>query len=98
MWVRAFVLGWNMHTKVEARSYDFTAMVPLQVYKSEEEFLNKFSKILIGGGVYDKKDLNRFNSLKAKIYGSYGMTETITHIAIKEIFPLGPKYITVYQE
>lgn len=91
MWVRAFVLGWNMHTEVEARSYDFTAMVPLQVYKSEEDFLNKFSKILIGGGVYDKKDLNRFNSLKTKIYGSYGMTETITHIAIREIFPLATK-------
>jgi len=92
MWVRALVLGWNLYLEDELNHYDFSAMVPLQVYKREEKDLNRFQTILIGGGVYDLNDLNRFVNLKTRIYASYGMTETITHIAIMQLAPVKEEF------
>ena len=88
MWVRALVLGWDLYLNDELTHYDFSAMVPLQVYKRGEKDLNRFQIILIGGGVYDLNDLKRFNNLQSKFYASYGMTETITHVALREIHPV----------
>ncbi len=88
MWVRALELGWEVTLDLSKdRSYDFTALVPLQVYQMNEEQLNQFDKILIGGGVFRTSYLKQFNNLNAKIFSSYGMTETISHIAIQSLYP-----------
>lgn len=92
MWVRAMVLGWDLH-HIEATSFplknleknfDFAAMVPLQVHNSLED-LFRIKKILIGGSQIPKLLLENLKPQKNEIYLSYGMTETITHIAVSPI-------------
>lgn len=88
MWVRALELGWEVYLNCsKGLFFDFTALVPLQVYKMNEEQLNQFDQILIGGGVFRTAYLKQFKNLKAKIFSSYGMTETISHIAIQSLYP-----------
>ncbi len=95
MWVRALELGWDVYLKLsKGFSYDFTALVPLQVYKMDEVQLNQFDQILIGGGAFRLEYLNQFQNLKSKVFSSYGMTETISHIAIQTVYP---EYRSYYQ-
>ena len=92
MLVRAMVLGWKLdivgasHTPLKSieKSYDFSAMVPLQVYNSLDE-LYKIKKLIIGGGVVSKELEIKLQSIKTEVYATYGMTETITHIAVRRL-------------
>jgi len=92
MLVRAMVLGWNLDV-VEAVSnplsrtdkrYDFCAMVPMQAAASLQQ-LNSINTLIIGGGVISKSLRGQIQYLKTNVYATYGMTETITHIAAKKI-------------
>lgn len=94
MWVRSFILGLEMKF-VEPNSnplkdidekFDFCAMVPLQAKNSLDKLKQKKIKKLIIGGVKVHKALEQeLVKLPMKIYETYGMTETITHIAAKRI-------------
>ncbi len=93
MLIRAMVLGWELDvTEVtslplrKGKKYDFVAMVPLQVQKSIAD-LHKAKITLVGGGAVSKNLLDKFKGIPSKIYQSYGMTETITHIAVRELHP-----------
>jgi O-succinylbenzoic acid--CoA ligase len=100
MLVRSMVLGWNLDV-VEAsssplknnKSYNFVAMVPMQVQKSILD-LHKAKIILIGGGEVSQKLIETFSNIKSKIFQSYGMTETVTHIAVREIHPNFSEFYT----
>ncbi|NOQ92332.1 MAG: AMP-binding protein, partial [Flavobacteriaceae bacterium] len=92
MLVRAMVLGWSLDI-VEPNSnplstikkeYDFSAMVPLQVFNSIDNIF-KIKTLIVGGGVVSNELQLKIVDLPTKIYATYGMTETITHIAIKPI-------------
>jgi O-succinylbenzoic acid--CoA ligase len=66
---------------------DFAALVPIQLEQLFEANLqNKFRKIIIGGSPLP---LNLSEKIKSnhigKAWETYGMTETITHVAIYEI-------------
>ena len=65
---------------------DFAAMVPLQFKNSISE-LNKerIRKLLVGGGTIDRSLEDNIRNVSTEVYSSYGMTETITHIAIKKL-------------
>jgi O-succinylbenzoic acid--CoA ligase len=94
MWVRSFILGLDMKF-VEPNSnplakidecFDFCAMVPLQAKNSLVNLKQKQIKKLIIGGVRIHKALEEeLMKLPIAIYETYGMTETITHIAAKKI-------------
>ena len=94
MWVRSFILGLDMKF-VEPTSnpldkmdenFDFCAMVPLQAKNSLTKLKKKRIKKLIIGGVTIHKALEKdLVKLPMEIYETYGMTETITHIAAKKI-------------
>jgi O-succinylbenzoic acid--CoA ligase len=94
MWVRSFILGLEMKF-VEPNSnplkgidekFDFCAMVPLQAKNSLDKLKQKKIKKLIIGGVKVHKALEQqLVKLPMEIYETYGMTETITHIAAKRI-------------
>jgi O-succinylbenzoic acid--CoA ligase len=94
MFVRSFILGLEMKF-VEPTSdplknideeFDFCAMVPLQAKNSLEKLKTKQIKKLIIGGVKVHKALEQeLVKLPMEIYETYGMTETITHIAAKRI-------------
>lgn len=102
MLVRAMVLGWQLDV-VSPRSnplerlkkqYDFCAMVPMQVYYSFDD-LDKIKKLLIGGGVIPKAFESKLQTIKTKVFASFGMTETITHIAVKRVNGESEKSYTV---
>lgn len=92
MIVRALILGWHLDF-VEPSStplisihqqYDFSAMVPLQVHNSLHQ-LHTIKKLLIGGGAVSKDLSDKLQNIDNEVFVSYGMTETITHIAIKKL-------------
>ncbi|MCA0931454.1 AMP-binding protein [Lutimonas saemankumensis] len=88
MLVRAMIKGWEMDM-VEASGtpeirdirYDFSAMVPLQVQNSLEK-LGNIGALIVGGGAVSDELKERITDLKTKIYATYGMTETVTHVAL----------------
>ena len=70
----------------------FAAMVPMQVYNTlqvpeERERLNRIRHLIIGGGAIDaalEQELKSFPGNIA-IWSTYGMTETLSHIALRRI-------------
>ena len=72
------------------RKLDFSAMVPMQVYNSlqeprEREILGKIRHIIIGGGPLDTSLENELRGFDNAIWHSYGMTETLSHIALRRV-------------
>lgn len=92
MLVRALVLGWDLDLVKpnnhpldgNTQKYDFAALVPLQVEKSLEQ-LHRVKKVIIGGAKLDIKLINKLKTIPSAFYETYGMTETITHVAAKKI-------------
>lgn len=66
---------------------DFAAMIPLQVHNSihNKDQINRVKNILIGGGAVDKNLEDQIQHLSSHCYSSFGMTETLSHIAIKTL-------------
>ena len=99
MLVRAMILGLDLefvapsshpldHNEID---FDFVAMVPLQAQNSISQ-LKKVKKLIIGGAAVNKTLEKQLLKLPTKVYETYGMTETITHIAARK---LGEKAFTV---
>ena len=92
MLVRSIILGFEMDfvtpssnpLKDNQRNYDFVAMVPMQVQNSISE-LYKVKKLIVGGAKISETLLNQLLEVPTQVYETYGMTETITHIAVKKI-------------
>jgi len=66
----------------------FTALVPMQLQsiledKSATEKLEKMKAILVGGAPVSQELEMKIQSLSVPIYATYGMTETVSHIALK---------------
>lgn len=75
----------NINLKNE---YDFCAMIPLQVHHAiveEKEKYEKIKTVLVGGAAIPHAIRQQILICKNKAYASFGMTETITHIALQEI-------------
>lgn len=92
MLVRALELGWHLDIvdpssnplKNLNKEYDFSAMVPLQLHNSLNE-IHKIKKLIVGGGIVSYELENKIKDLNTEVFATYGMTETITHIAIKKL-------------
>lgn len=92
MFVRSFILGLDMDFVAPSsnplenndKKYDFAAMVPLQAKNSIKKLIN-IKKVIIGGVKVHKSLEQELVKLPIEIYETYGMTETITHIAAKKI-------------
>ena len=97
MLVRAITLGLHLDTvepnsnPLENKKYDFVAMVPMQVANSLEQ-LHLVETLLIGGTKVSYQLAESILKTNCQAFESYGMTETISHIAIKQI---GEKEFTV---
>lgn len=70
----------------------FAAMVPMQVYNTlqvpeERERLTHIKHLIIGGGAIDSALEAELRSLSGDIaiWSTYGMTETLSHIALRRI-------------
>ncbi len=92
MLVRALTLGWDIDVVAPVsnplaqltKEYDFSAMVPMQLQNSLQE-LDMVKKLIVGGGVVSNTILHKLRAIKTQVFATYGMTETITHIAVKRL-------------
>jgi O-succinylbenzoic acid--CoA ligase len=75
---------------LEREEFDFGAMVPNQVFKlleqpSGAEKLENIRNLLIGGSGISSAMEAQISSLSSRVVITYGMTETASHIAIREL-------------
>ncbi len=96
--VRALVAGLDLYPvtpggnplKDTEINFQFAAMVPLQVFNSlqsevEKERLKHIKNLIIGGGAIDKGMEVELQLFPNNVYSTYGMTETLSHIAIRKL-------------
>lgn len=95
MLIRSMVIGLKL-TLVEPtaqpllglkNTIDFCALTPFQVQNSSKE-LAFLDCLIIGGAALTPalvKKIKRYS--KGRVYETYGMTETVSHIAMREIHP-----------
>lgn len=99
MLVRGLELGWEL-TVTEPTSnplngldtvdFDFVAMVPMQLQAILESpatagQVGKLGKILLGGAPVNLALAGRIKALNVPVFQSYGMTETVSHVALKAL-------------
>lgn len=67
----------------------FTALVPYQVYHILEStatsHFNSIHTAIIGGAPLEKSIIPKLNTLGTNFFATYGMTETISHIALQKL-------------
>lgn len=69
---------------------DFVAMVPMQVWNTlqvprERQLLMQSRHLLIGGGAVDASLAEELKTFPGAVWSSYGMTETLSHIALRRM-------------
>jgi len=92
MFVRAYVLGLELDCihpsskplETVSRRYDFCAMVPLQVENCIDA-LHHIKTLIVGGAKLSNGLKSKLTKLQTTVYETFGMTETVSHIAVKEI-------------
>ncbi len=96
--VRSILWGLDLYC-VQASSHplrtlgfapDFLAMTPAQVYSSlesedEAALLEATGHNIIGGGAIDARLGERLRSFPNHVWSTYGMTETLSHIALRRL-------------
>ena len=96
MVVRAMVLGLDLQWVAPSgnpmfgidKPIDFAAMIPLQVANIFEQCPEKFkliTQLIIGGGKVDYQLHEKLQTISSSCFSTYGMTETVTHVAIKKL-------------
>jgi o-succinylbenzoate---CoA ligase len=80
----------NPFEKLEKETViNFAALVPYQVKaildSPQKELFNRTEKIIIGGAPLDESTKLKLQDFSCQFYETYGMTETISHIALKKI-------------
>lgn len=100
MLIRSIILGLDLDyvaptshpmENLDDTNFDFVAMVPMQAQNSLRELKN-VKKLIVGGARISQSLENELVKLPTEVYETYGMTETITHIAAKKV---GEKVFTV---
>lgn len=92
MLVRAMVLGLDMDLTAPTSSpifdyekpYEFSAMIPLQL-KHMKGYIQNIHKIIVGGAAVSNQLKKDFKDCTTNIFETYGMTETVSHIAARRI-------------
>lgn len=69
---------------------NFAAMIPMQVSSalkdsSHEQRLKAIEHLIIGGGAVDDALASKLKSFPHNVYSTYGMTETLSHIALRRL-------------
>jgi len=77
---------------INMASFDFAVLIPMQLQCLLEGKngvgVSQLSKVLIGGGAVSKKMIDELISLKVRAWGSFGMTETMSHFALRTLSPV----------
>ena len=85
-----------------SQNTDFCAMTPLQVQNSLDK-IHFIKNLIIGGAAVSENLKSQLTSsiqhpASNKIYETYGMSETLSHIALKQISPIQEEYFTVLND
>ena len=79
---------------------DFCAMTPLQVENSLDK-IHLIKNLIIGGAGVSENLKNKLASCTlhpaSRIFETYGMSETLSHIALKQLFPDAEDYFTIFE-
>jgi len=105
MLVRAIILGLRLDLVVPnsnplefpRKKYQFAAMVPMQLSNSLEN-LYKIRTLIVGGAKVSDDLVEKIQESSSTVYATYGMTETITHIAVKKLNKLKAHTTKAYFE
>jgi len=94
MALRAIINDWNLtwqspstHPDIQS-NYDFAAFTSQQcveIIGSTPSSLNRIKNILLGGGTISEAVLQFAKSATSTILEGYGMTETLTHVAMRDV-------------
>ena len=92
MLIRAMILGLELDLTEPTsqpvfdydKAYDFCAMVPMQLQKTKS-YCNNINTIIVGGASVSNSLKESIQDVSSNVYETYGMTETITHIAVKKL-------------
>ncbi len=92
MIVRAIILGLELDMVEPAvqplidyeKDYEFCAFTPMQL-KFFAKYLKNIKTVIVGGGRVSKSIVDLIKDKKPHVYETYGMTETVSHIAIKKL-------------
>lgn len=77
--------------ETEGKSFAFTALVPLQLQTiltetpEKKAILDGMKAILVGGAATSPALEALIQSITAPVYATYGMTETVSHIALRRL-------------
>jgi O-succinylbenzoic acid--CoA ligase len=96
MVIRAMVSGYNLISiepsknplKNLNQNIDFIAITPYQGHHILEKNaidLEKINNVIIGGGIVNENFISKINTFKNNIYSTFGMTETVSHIALRKL-------------
>jgi O-succinylbenzoic acid--CoA ligase len=71
------------------KMFDFTALVPLQLQAilqdNDSKHLDGMKAVIVGGGAVSSRLKQMVQLLQCPVYETFGMTETATHIALRNI-------------
>lgn len=92
MIVRAIILGLELDMTQPAelplidyeKDYDFCAFTPMQL-KNFAKYLESIKTVIVGGGTVSKPIIELIKDKKPQVYETYGMTETVSHIAVRKL-------------
>ena len=92
MVVRALVLGLDLYLTTPSKNplktfsikFDFVAFTPYQLEHSIDH-LSKVKTLLVGGSPINEITKKILYKNETNIYETYGMTETVSHVALKHI-------------
>ncbi|MFC4162426.1 AMP-binding protein [Epilithonimonas zeae] len=80
---------------------DFCAMTPLQVENSLDK-IHWIKNLIIGGASVSETLKQKISqtlkttNIQTKIFETYGMSETLSHIALKQIYPNQEDWLTIF--
>ena len=92
MMIRAIILGLSLDLVSPSKkpfyknnkTYDFVAMTPMQAFHSLSK-MNQIKKLIIGGSFISNTLQEALIKKKVNAFETYGMTETLSHIAVRSI-------------
>jgi O-succinylbenzoic acid--CoA ligase len=92
MLVRAMILGLELDlappTSIPSydhlKAYDFCAMIPLQL-KNSLNRLDHIKTIIVGGANVSNALRASLQGITTTVFETYGMTETVSHIAVRQL-------------
>lgn len=85
--LRSLAQGWDHGVNIVP---DFMALTPMQALNTleddkEREIFFRIPRVIIGGGAVTPELHAALQPCQGKVYSTYGMTETLSHIAMRQL-------------